>query len=168
MTDTEVVEPKVSEQLAMIEKLQKQLQVKNEEIDALAKKSTEYLAAITEGKNYEVNVMAEEKPFDKVAFVEDMHKFKGSNLEYWTKLTDNWENIKAADPKAYEMIFGNQVNTAEDVMSQMGLMVKESKGNNELFRTLFNDNKIVKDSYSAGSSQIESAGGLIPFLTRSK
>lgn len=133
----------------------------DKDIAELTEKNKMYLQAITEGK--EVDLPAEN--CDNIQdVIADISKFKGTNLEYWQKMTTAIDEVLKALPEdEITTITGPEgLDEIVKVNESMKKMVKDSNGNPDMFRTLYGQR--VVDSAPKISAAINSAGSLVNYL----
>lgn len=136
------------------------------DIRELKEKNQLYLDAITNGK--EVNVANED---DKVSLedkIKQLSKFKGTNLEYWEKMTSAINDVIKKTPKA-EITKVTGVDGLEELIKVnegMTQMVRDADGDPDYFITLYKQR--VQDSAPRISTEIEKAGGVYNYLASQK
>lgn len=126
----------------------------------LKEKNDIYLKAITEGASIEApqeNVSLGER-------IDKLSKFKGTNLEYWDQMTSTIDSMLKSMPEE-EITKVTGVEGLEEIVKVnegMKQMVKDSNGDPDYFRTLYNNR--VQDSAPRISTEIAKAGGLANYL----
>lgn len=136
--------------------------VYDKKIKELEDKNKLYLRAITEGEKVEA-----ENASDKVSLedkIVELSKFKGTNLEYWTKMTSAIDSMLKSTPESEIVKITGSEGLEEMIKVNEGMkaMVKDSNGNPDMFRTLYKERVI--DSAPRISSEIEKAGSLTNYL----
>lgn len=136
------------------------------DIAALKEKNDIYLKAITEGTD--VNVPDENNSGSIQDAISDISKFKGTNLEYWEKMTKAIDQtLKNLPEEEIIQITGSDgFEELIKVNEGMKKMVKDANGDANYFRTLYGQR--VADSAPRISSEIEKEGGLVNYLSKSK
>ena len=136
------------------------------DIKALKEKNDIYLKAITEGT--EVDVSSEVNSNNIKDVISDISKFKGTNLEYWDKMTKAIDlTLKTLPEEDIIQITGSDgFEELIKVNEGMRKMVKDANGDANYFRTLYKER--VADSAPRISSEIEKEGSLINYLSRQK
>ena len=135
------------------------------DLKAANDKANLYLKAITEGS--EVDVPHEDSG-SVIDTISELSKFKGTNLDYWKKMTKAIDqSIQALGEEELVKSFGadgveKMINTNEG----MKQMVKDSNDNPDYFRTLYKAR--VKDDAPRISAEIEKAGGLVNYFNNKK
>lgn len=169
--DVEIENDKLKEEDALLkayQALQKNTVSKEKyekDIAELTEKNKIYLQAITEGK--EVDLPSED--CDNVQdIIADISKFKGTNLEYWQKMTNAIDQVlKVMPEEEITTITGPEgLDEIVKVNESMKKMVKDSNGNPDLFRTIYGQR--VMDSAPKISASINSAGSLVNYLQTQK
>lgn len=131
------------------------------DINELKEKNQLYLKAITEGqeieKPQEDNVSLEKK-------IQSLNKFKGTNLQYWENMTSAIDSMLKTMPEAEIVKITGTEGLEELIKVNEGMkaIVKDSKGNPDTFRTLYNTRVI--ESAPRIASEIEKAGSLSNYL----
>ena len=135
------------------------------DLKELKEKNALYLKAITEGG--QVDTPAEKAVSVKDA-IADISKFKGTNLEYWQKMTGTIDTVLKATPEAEITKIAGQTGLEEivKVNETMKQMVKDADGDCDYFRTLYKQR--VTDSAPRISAEIEKYGGLVNYLANQK
>lgn len=137
----------------------------NKDINELKEKNKIYLDAIANGR--EVALEREDKTSleDKI---KELSKFKGTNLEYWEKMTSAIDDVLKKTPEA-EITKITGVEGLEELVKVnegMKQMVKDSDGDPDYFRTLYKQR--VQDSAPRISSEIEKAGNVYNYLAKNQ
>ena len=98
----------------------------------------------------------------------ELSKFKGTNLDYWTKMTSAIDSILKSVPESEIIRVTGSEGLEEMVKVNEGMkrMVKDSNGNPDMFRTLYKD-RVMESSPRIGA-EIEKSGGLSNYLTNKK
>ncbi len=135
------------------------------DIAELKEKNQIYLQAITEGKEID---LPEENCDNVQDIIADISKFKGTNLEYWQKMTNAIDQVLRVMPEEeITAITGPEgLDEIVKVNESMKKIVKDSDGNPGLFRTIFEQR--VSDSAPKISAAINSAGSLVNYLQNQK
>lgn len=135
------------------------------DISELKEKNEIYLKAITEGG--EVDTPSENS--DNINdIISDISKFKGTNLDYWDKMTKAIDKVLKVLPEdEITAITGPEgLDEIVKVNESMKKMVKDSDNNPDLFRTIYGQR--VVDSAPKISAAINSAGSLVNYLQNKK
>lgn len=134
------------------------------DIAALKEKNAIYLKAITEGSS--VNTSEEEDSGSVYDAISDLSKFKGTNLEYWSKATKATDKVLKAMPKEtlVNTVGADGLEELIKVNEAMKQMVEDSNGDPDYFRTLYS--KRVQDSAPSISAEINKAGGLVDYFQK--
>lgn len=130
-------------------------------VKELQEKNALYLKAITEGaKNVEID--NKEKPLTDL--ISEVSEFKGTNLEYWKKMTKAIDRVVKETPsETISEIAGTEgLDEIIKVNMHMKKMVEDSNGDPDMFRNLFKDR--VLDSAPRISAEINKAGSLANYL----
>lgn len=130
------------------------------DIKALKEKNDLYLKAITEGKNVDL-------PQDNGSLedmIKDLSKFKGTNLEYWKRMTPAIDALLKQMPESEIVKIAGEEGLEEIIRVNEGMkkMVEDSNGDADYFRSLYKAR--VKDSSPRISAEIEKAGSLANYL----
>lgn len=153
----------ITEEAALLKEYKKlqENSVSKEKYDAdmkeLRDKNELYLKAITEGGKVDT-------PRDDSGSIEDaiaeLSKFKGTNLDYWQKMTSAIDKTLQSIPEREitNSIGSDGLEELIKVNEEMKQMVEDANGDADYFRTLYNHR--VKDSAPRISAQIEKAGGV--------
>lgn len=122
-----------------------------------------YLKAITEGNKVELPDDQNSSVSVKDAIAE-LSKFKGTNLEYWQKMTPTIDKIlKTVPEEEITKIAGSEgLEEIIKVNEGMKALVKEANGDPDYFRTLYK-NKVTESAPRIGS-EIEKAGGVVNYF----
>jgi len=135
------------------------------DIKELKDKNALYLKAITEGQKVDM-------PNDNQTSLEDkineLSKFKGTNLEYWEKMTSAIDDVLKKTPEA-EITKITGVDGLEELIKVnegMKQMVADADGDPDYFRTLYS--KRVTDSTPRISAEIEKAGNVYNYLAKNQ
>lgn len=130
-------------------------------VKELEEKNKLYLKAITEGERLEAEDSKDVSLEDKIV---ELSKFKGTNLDYWTKMTSAIDSMLKSVPESEIVKITGSEGLEEMVKVNEGMkqLVKDSNGNPDMFRTLYKDRVI--DSAPRISSEIEKAGSLTNYL----
>lgn len=130
-------------------------------VKELEEKNKLYLKAITEGERLEAEDSKDVSLEDKIV---ELSRFKGTNLDYWTKMTSAIDSMLKSVPESEIVKITGSEGLEEMVKVNEGMkaMVKDSNGNPDMFRTLYKDRVI--DSAPRISSEIEKAGSLTNYL----
>ena len=133
------------------------------DIKELKEKNKLYLDAITNGKSVEVESDNKMSLEDKI---KELSKFKGTNLEYWEKMTSAIDSVLKETPET-EITKITGVEGLEELVKVnegMKQMVADSDGDPDYFRTLYKQK--VQDSAPRISAEIEKAGGVYNYLAK--
>lgn len=133
-----------------------------QDIEELKEKNQLYLKAITEGGK--VSTADNEPDIPLNDRIEQLSRFKGTNLEYWNETTKAIDQIlKSMREEEINAITGqdglDELLKVRDVMLQM---VEDANGDPDYFIKLYKQR--VKDSAPKISADIEKAGGLVNYL----
>jgi hypothetical protein len=131
------------------------------DINLLKEKNSLYLKAITEGERVE---LPQENSGSLEDAINSISKFRGTNLEYWQEMTPLIDRVIKEIPEAEitKIAGGEGLEEIIKVNEAMKKMVSDSKGDPDMFRTLYKQR--VTDSAPKISSDIEKNGGLINYL----
>ena len=135
------------------------------EMAALKEKNDLYLKAITEGEKINSSPANEISLEDKI---KELSTFKGTNLEYWEKVTSAIDDVLKKTPEA-EVTKVTGVEGLEELIKVnegMKQMVADADGDPDYFRTLYKQR--VQDSAPRISAEIEKAGNVYNYLSKSK
>lgn len=133
----------------------------DKDISELKEKNQIYLQAITEGK--EVDVPSDN--CDNIQdIISDISRFKGTNLDYWKKMTAAIDQVlKTLPEQEITTITGPEgLDEIVKVNESMKKMIKDSNDDPDFFRTLYGQR--VVDSAPKISGSISSAGSLVNYL----
>lgn len=133
------------------------------DLNAEKERSSLYLKAITEGAK--VDAPSDEEDSKTLGeAIEEMSRFKGTNLEYWTKMTPLIDRtIKSLPEKEIVKITGSDgLDEILRVNEGMKELVKKANGDPDYFRVLYKNS--VTESSPKIASEIERAGGLVNYL----
>lgn len=132
------------------------------DLKAANDKAALYLKAITEGNKVEL-------PADKSSgsvkdSIAELSKFKGTNLEYWQKMTPTIDALLRSMPEEEitKTVGSEGLEEIIKVNETMKALVEESNGDPDYFRTLYK-NKIA-DAAPRISGEIEKAGGVVNYF----
>ena len=133
------------------------------DIKELKEKNKLYLDAITNGKNVEVESDNKMSLEDKI---KDISKFKGTNLQYWEKVTSAIDDVLKQTPEAEITKITGPEGLEELIKVNEGMkqMVADANGDPDYFRTLYNQK--IQDSSPRISAEIEKAGGVYNYLAK--
>ena len=133
------------------------------DIKELKEKNKLYLDAITNGKNVEVEADNKMSLEDKI---KDISKFKGTNLQYWEKVTSAIDDVLKQTPEAEITKVTGPDGLEELIKVNEGMkqMVADSNGDPDYFRTLYKQR--IQDSSPKISAEIEKAGGVYNYLAK--
>lgn len=133
------------------------------DLKAANDKAALYLKAITEGNKVELPDEQNSSVSVKDAIAE-LSKFKGTNLEYWQKMTPTIDKIlKTVPEEEITKIAGSEgLEEIIKVNEGMKALVKEANGDPDYFRTLYK-NKVTESAPRIGS-EIEKAGGVVNYF----
>ena len=133
------------------------------DIKELKEKNKLYLDAITNGKNVEVESDNKMSLEDKI---KDISKFKGTNLQYWEKVTSAIDDVLKQTPEAEITKVTGPDGLEELIKVNEGMkqMVADSNGDPDYFRTLYKQR--IQDSSPKISAEIEKAGGVYNYLAK--
>jgi len=125
-----------------------------------------YLKAITEGRKVDTPTDNNSESLQKG--IAKMSKFKGTNLEYWQKMTPLIDRVLKEVPQGeITKITGHDgLEGIIRVNEGMKELVKQSNGDPDTFRTLYK--RSVNDSSPKISADIEAAGGLVSYLQKNR
>lgn len=132
------------------------------EMALLKEKNAMYLKAITEGSKVNTSETIDSvKLEDSVA---DMSKFKGTNLEYWQKMTPIIDKTleTVPDDVLESMISQEGIDELIKVNTVMKQLVEKADGSAGYFRTLY-DGRVAESSNKI-SSEIDRSGNLVKYL----
>ena len=131
------------------------------EISELKEKNALYLKAITEGANVDTS---SEKEYNIQNGIAELSKFKGTNLDYFSKLTELTDHVLKILPESeiVKVAGADGLDEIVKVNTIMGQMVKDANNDPDLFRTLYKQR--VQDSAPKISADIEKNGGLVNYL----
>lgn len=135
------------------------------DIKELKDKNDLYLKAITEGGKVDTPVDNSGSIQDAIA---DISKFKGTNLEYWQKMTVATDKaIKSLPQQEIEKLIGSDgFEEVIKVNEGMKQMVEDANGDPDYFRTLYRQR--VQDSAPRISTEIEKAGGIVNYFNKNQ
>ena len=141
-------------------------EVYEREIKALKDKNALYLKAITEGGKVEPS--EEDNSGNIQDVIADISSFKGTNLEYWQKMTKATDQaLKSLPQQEIEKMIGSDgLEELVKVNEGMKKMVEDSKGDPDYFRTLYKAR--VQDSAPRISSDIEKVGGVVNYFGKNQ
>ena len=131
------------------------------DIAELKEKNDIYLKAITEGE--EISAPSEDS--DNIQdVIADISNFKGTNLEYWQKMTKAIDlTLQTMPADEITKITGDDgLEELIKVNEGMKKMVKDSNGDPDLFRTIYKNK--VTDSAPRISAEIEKYNGLYGYF----
>lgn len=135
------------------------------DVKELKEKNALYLKAITEGAEVQVDSKDEVSLEDKI---KDISSFKGTNLDYWKKMTSTIDSVLKEVPEA-EIVKVTGTDGLDEIIKvneAMKTMVNDSNGNPDMFRTLYASR--VMESAPRIASEIEKNGGLVNYLAKPK
>ena len=117
-----------------------------------------YLKAITEGSK--VDTPTDNNSESLQEGIAKMSKFKGTNLEYWQKMTPLIDRVLKEVPQAEIANITGQDGLEGIIRVNEGMkaLVDKANGDPDIFRTLYKNN--VADASPKISADIEAAGGL--------
>ena len=133
------------------------------DIAELKEKNQIYLDAITNGKSVDIDTREDSSLEDQI---KDLSKFKGTNLEYWAKMTSAVDKMLKTTPEA-EITRVTGTDGLEELIrvnEGMKQMVQDADGDPDYFRTIYKQR--VKDSSPQISAEIEKAGGVYNYLSK--
>lgn len=132
------------------------------DIAELKEKNKLYLNAITEGQK--VDIPSENKDVNVVEAINDISKFRGTNLEYWQKMTTTIDKVLQTlpDEEITKITGAEGLEEIVKVNENMKKMVEDSKGDSDYFRTLYKAR--VTDSAPKISAEIEKSGSLLNYF----
>ena len=132
------------------------------DIAELKEKNKLYLNAITEGQK--VDIPSENKDVNVVDAINDISKFRGTNLEYWQKMTTTIDKVLQTlpDEEIMKITGAEGLEEIVKVNENMKKMVEDSKGDSDYFRTLYKAR--VTDSAPKISAEIEKSGSLLNYF----
>lgn len=131
------------------------------DIQELKEKNSIYLKAITEGSDYDTT---SDESINVIDAIEDISKFKGTNLEYWKKMTKTIDAVLRETPES-EITPITSAEGLEEIIKvneTMKDLVNKSNNDPDYFRTLYKNR--VTDSAPRISSEIEKHGGLVSYF----
>lgn len=134
----------------------------DKDIADLKEKNEIYLKAITEGGD--VDTEPADGCDDISNIIADISNFKGTNLEYWQKMSKAIDKVLKTLPED-EIITITGPEGLEEIVKvneSMKKMVDDADGNPDMFRTLYSQR--VNDSAPKISAAINSAGSLVNYL----
>lgn len=133
------------------------------DIAELRKKNAIYLKAITEGSQVDPPTDDSISVNDAIA---DISKFRGTNLEYWQKMTTTIDKVLSSMPGSEITKITGPDGLEEIVKVNEGMkqLVKDSNGDSDYFRGLYKNR--VTDSAPRISTEIEKAGGLVNYFNQ--
>lgn len=133
------------------------------DIAELREKNAIYLKAITEGNKVDLPTDNSISVNDAIA---DISKFRGTNLEYWQKMTTTIDKVLSSMPESEITKITGADGLEEIVKVNEGMkqLVKDSNGDSDYFRTLYKNR--VTDSAPRISTEIEKAGGLVNYFNQ--
>lgn len=125
-----------------------------------------YLKAITEGRKVDTPTDNNSKSLPEM--IADMSKFKGTNLEYWQKMTPAIDKMLKEVPQSEIIKTVGQDGLEGIIRVNEGMkdLVEKSNGDADYFRALYRKN--VADASPKISAAIEQAGGLVNYLQNKK
>ena len=158
---------KLTEEATLLKKYQelKETTVSKEKYEADLKAEKDraalYLKAITEGERL---AQPSENSDSLEKTIANLSKFKGTNLDYWTKMCPAIDATLKKLPKKdiVKAIGSDGLDELIKVNEGMKDMVDKAKGDPDYFRAIYRDR--VKDSAPAISSEIEEAGSLVNYF----
>lgn len=121
-----------------------------------------YLKAITEGRKVDTPTDNNSKSLQEG--IAEVSKFKGTNLEYWQKMTPLIDRVLKEVPQNEITKITGQDGLEGIIRVNEGMKecIEKANGDPDYFRTLYKHK--VKDSSPKISSDIEAAGGLVSYL----
>lgn len=130
------------------------------DMKALKEKNELYLKAITEG----AKIDTPEEDINIQEAISEFTKFKGTNLEYWDKMTKVIDQTLKTLPKdtIEKTVGADGLEEIIKVKEGMRKMVDDSNGDPDYFRTLYK--KKVQDSSPRMSAEINKAGGVVEYI----
>lgn len=133
------------------------------DIAELREKNAIYLKAITEGKQVDLPTDNSISVNDAIA---DISKFRGTNLEYWQKMTTTIDKVLSSmsESEITKITGADGLEEIVKVNEGMKQLVKDSNGDSDYFRTLYKNR--VMDSAPRISTEIEKAGGLVNYFNQ--
>jgi hypothetical protein len=125
-----------------------------------------YLKAITEGRKVDTPTDNNSKSLNEM--IAGLTKFKGTNLEYWQKMTPAIDKMLKEVPQSEIIKTVGQDGLEGIIRVNEGMkdMVEKSNGDPDYFRALYK--KDVADASPRISAEIEQAGGLVNYLQNKK
>lgn len=135
------------------------------DVAALKEKNDIYLKAITEGDK--VDTPSDDGKSLNEA-ISDISNFKGTNLDYWQKMTATVDKMLGELPEQEIVKVTGSEGLDELIKVNEGMkkMVKDANGDPDYFRTLYKNR--VKDDAPRISAEIEKAGGLFSYFEQKK
>ena len=136
------------------------------DLKAEKERSALYLKAITEGGK--VDTPTDNNSESLQEGIVKMSKFKGTNLEYWQKMTPLIDRVIKEVPQSEITKVTGQDGLEGMIRVNEGMkkLVKQSDGDPDTFKTLYK--RYVNDSSPKISADIESAGGLVSYLQKNR
>lgn len=131
------------------------------DMKALKEKNELYLKAITEGGKVDTT---SEEDINIQEAISELSKFKGTNLEYWDKMTKATDQALKILPKDVieKMVGADGLEEIVKVKEGMRKMVDDSNGDPDYFRTLYKNR--IQDSSPRMSAEINKAGGVVEYI----
>jgi flagellar biosynthesis chaperone FliJ len=131
------------------------------DMKALKEKNELYLKAITEGGKVDTT---SEEDINIQEAISELSKFKGTNLEYWDKMTKATDQALKTLPKDVieKMVGADGLEEIIKVKEGMRKMVDDSNGDPDYFRTLYKNR--IQDSSPRMSAEINKAGGVVEYI----
>ena len=114
-------------------------------------------------KNIELS--EENKDVNVVDAINDISRFRGTNLEYWQKMTTTIDKVLQTlpDEEITKITGAEGLEEIVKVNENMKKMVEDSKGDSDYFRTLYKAR--VTDSAPKISAEIEKSGSLLNYFS---
>jgi len=121
-----------------------------------------YFKAITEGAKIDTPSSDDGKTLKES--IAELNKFKGTNLEYWQKMTTAVDKLLKETPQKEIVRITGEDGLQELVKVNEGMkqMVKDADGDPDYFRSLYN--KRIIDSAPKITTAIDNAGGVVNYL----
>lgn len=134
------------------------------DIAELKEKNALYLKAITEGQSVNEDPEVNEGSIEDD--IRELSKFKGTNLDYWTKTCSAIDKVlKVMPEQEITKITGAEgLEELIKVNESMKEMVKDANGDCDYFRTLYKQR--VQDSSPRISAEIEKAGSVANYIAK--
>lgn len=131
------------------------------DIAELKEKNKIYLDAIANGSSVGTEEVDKTSLEEKIL---ELSKFKGTNLDYWTKVTSAIDKVLTQMPEQEILKVTGAEGLDELIKVNEGMrqMVNDSNGDPDLFRTLYKQR--VQDSAPRVSAEIEKAGGVANYI----